>query len=102
MSRRIAIITYVSLSLTGYGAAGEVSGGRELVANPTFTEAGEEGMPAHWSLQAPAWRQAACTAMRTSGGLLMRSGKTGHGVGCVRQALKNVKGGQSYRVAATV
>ena len=92
---RVVIAFLLSGSLTGNGAAGE------LVSNPTFSMADEDGVPAAWSLWKPVWTKAACSIQCAEQGLVMDAPGNPYAVGGVVQQVGNIKGGQAYRIEAT-
>lgn len=92
---RVVIAFLLSGFLTGNGAAGE------LVSNPTFSTADEDGVPAAWPVWKPVWTKAACSIRCTEEGLLMGAAGSPYAVGGVVQQVGNIKGGKAYRIEAT-
>ncbi|MFP4056478.1 MAG: carbon-nitrogen hydrolase family protein [Candidatus Brocadiia bacterium] len=72
--------------------------GGELVRNPRFQRAGEDGLPEGWTPWAPEWQAAACTVRATPEGLLMEG--AGHAVGGASQDVGGIQGGGAYAVEA--
>ncbi|MBN2473440.1 MAG: carbon-nitrogen hydrolase family protein [Pirellulales bacterium] len=82
----------------GGGAWAESS---QLVGNPDFALAGEQGLPARWSLWTPGWQPASCSVRREADGLRIDGTGRPYAVGGVWQKLTEVKGGQAYAIEAT-
>jgi len=73
----------------------------QLVQNSDFRAAGDQNLPAHWSLWAPDWQAAACTASKTREGLLIDAPDRPYAVGGVWQDVHGIKPGRAYAVEVT-
>jgi predicted amidohydrolase len=72
----------------------------DLVEQGNFASAGQQSLPAPWSIWSPEATPAACRIRCTPQGLLMDSPQEPFAVGGVRQDLKGVQGGKAYGVEA--
>lgn len=98
LGTRLLFGVLVGLTAAGGGRASQ--GEKELALNPDFTEAGEQGLPAHWSVWTPVWRQASCRVRGAADGLLVDAPGRPHAVGGVWQDLKGIEPGRAYAVEA--
>jgi predicted amidohydrolase len=73
----------------------------ELVLNPDFRTVDEQGVPAHWSVWTPVWKQASCRVRPAAEGLWLDAPGRPYAVGGVSQNIRGIQQGQAYAVEVT-
>jgi predicted amidohydrolase len=95
---RLLVGGLLAMTASASGQPSQVK--QELVLNPNFAAADQQGVPAHWAIWTPDWQQAACRVRCVAEGLLLDAPGKPYAVGGVWQDLRGIEGGQAYAIEA--
>jgi len=102
----VALVTAIAAVAAGTVAAAEPAAAPaaepagNLVRNPAFAEAADDGPAAGWSVWKPQWEAAACRVQRVEGGVLVDAPANPYAVGGLEQTVTGIEGGRAYAVEA--